>query len=104
MIPPHASHPARRSFLPLLFLLLLVGGLTGLTVSPAVADDPKTVEIKVPSVFDKSAPDNIEDLKAIQEHVRKVLDKVIPCTVGVKIGSAQGSGVIVSKDGLVLTA
>ncbi len=81
-----------------------MGGLTGLTVSPAVADDPATVEIKVPAVFDKTAPEGVEDLKTIQEHVRKILDKVIPCTVGVKIGSAQGSGVIVSKDGLVLTA
>lgn len=104
MIPPQPHHPACRSFLPFLFLLLTVAGLTGLTVSPAVADDPKPFEIKAPGVFDKSAPEGVEDLKAIQEHVRKVLDKVIPCTVGVRIGSAQGSGVIVSKDGLVLTA
>src|SRR5262249_29460282 len=45
-----------------------------------------------------------EDLKVIQQQVRKVLDKVLPCTVGVRIGPGQGSGVVVSKDGYVLTA
>jgi serine protease Do len=31
-------------------------------------------------------------------------EKLIPCTVGVQIGPAWGSGVIISKDGYVLTA
>ena len=44
------------------------------------------------------------DLKAMQQHVRKLAERVIPCTVGVQVGPAQGSGVIVSKDGFVLTA
>jgi len=92
--------PARRSALAFLLLLLLVAGLGGV----AVADNPKTTEISIPAVFDKGAPENVEDLKAIQVHVRKVLEKVIPCTVGIRIGAAQGSGVIVSKDGYVLTA
>jgi serine protease Do len=101
---PHRGNPARRSALAFVLLLLLVGALGGVAVSPAVADDPKTTEISIPAVFDKAAPESVEDLKAIQAHVRKVLDKVIPCTVGVRIGAAQGSGVIVSKDGYVLTA
>jgi len=70
--------------------------------APVRADDSQPV--KLPAVFDKSAPENVADLKAIQEQVRKVLEKVIPCTVGIRIGAAQGSGVIVSKDGYVLTA
>src|SRR5262249_59962397 len=72
-------------------------------IGPATADDAKP-EVKLPAVLDKVAPENIEELKAIQLQVRKVLEKAIPCTVGVRIGSAQGSGVIVSKDGYVLTA
>lgn len=59
---------------------------------------------KPPAAFDKASPETVQDLKAIQEHVRKVLEKVIPCTVGVVVGPASGSGVIVSKDGYVLTA
>jgi serine protease Do len=66
------------------------------TVATARADDK-------PVVFDK-APESVDELKALQKQVHEVLDKVLPCTVGVQIGAAQGSGVIVSKDGYVLTA
>jgi serine protease Do len=50
------------------------------------------------------APGGVADLKAMQERVQKLTDKLIQCTVGVQVGQAQGSGVIVSKDGYVLTA
>jgi serine protease Do len=36
--------------------------------------------------------------------VQKVIAKVLPATVGVRIGNSAGSGVIVSEDGLVMTA
>jgi serine protease Do len=57
-----------------------------------------------PPALDKPLPENIRDLRAIQERVKKVVAKVTPATVGIRIGSAAGSGVIVSKDGYVLTA
>ena len=50
------------------------------------------------------APSGVADLKAMQERVRKLTEKLVQCTVGVQVGQAQGSGVIVSKDGYVLTA
>jgi len=49
-------------------------------------------------------PDDLEDIKALQERVKKVVDKCSPSTVGIMIGFGMGSGVIVSEDGLVLTA
>src|SRR5205085_3383575 len=49
-------------------------------------------------------PESIEELKALQAAVKKVVEKSTPCTVGVMIGMGAGSGVIVSEDGLVLTA
>lgn len=55
-------------------------------------------------IFSKQAPESVEDLLAIQRHVTKLVKKTIPCTVGVRVRGAQGSGVIVSKDGYVLTA
>src|SRR5262249_24520783 len=58
----------------------------------------------LPPAVTKPLPESLDDLKAIQSQVKKVLEKVIPCTVGVQIGGASGSGVIVSEDGLVLTA
>jgi serine protease Do len=49
-------------------------------------------------------PMGVADLKAMQEHVRSLTDQLMKCTVGVQVGHAQGSGVIISKDGYVLTA
>jgi serine protease Do len=40
----------------------------------------------------------------MQERIRKLTDKLTQCTVGVQVKQAQGSGVIVTKDGYVLTA
>jgi serine protease Do len=83
---------------------LLVG--IGLLASGGVAraDTGKKDEPSLPPVFDKAVPENKKDLQAIQQHVRGLLKKTIPCTVGLLVGAAQGSGVIVSKDGFVLTA
>lgn len=76
--------------------------LAMLSAGLLAADVPKPPDL--PPALVKPAPESIEDLKAIQEQVRRVLDKVVPATVGVRIGQGQGSGVIVSKDGYVLTA
>lgn len=66
---------------------------------------PKVGEkLKLPAVFRKKAPADVRDLEAIQAHVQKLVPKLQASTVGLIIGRAQGSGVIVSKDGYVLTA
>jgi len=51
-----------------------------------------------------TVPEDVAELKALQAKVKAVVDKCSPATVGVLIGSGAGSGVIVSDDGLVLTA
>lgn len=103
---------ARRSrsfFLPSVRIGGLVCALTVLALAarPALAAEP----LEAPSgddeqlkVFAKAAPEGVDDLLAIERHVQKVAAKVIPCTVGVQIGGVQGSGVIISKEGYVLTA
>lgn len=82
----------RPQWLPALALLAALG-------SALSADEPK-----LPAVVDKPAPEGIDDLKALQKQVRAVLDKVQPAVVGVRLGASQGSGVIITKDGYVLTA
>jgi serine protease Do len=74
-----------------------------------------------PLALDKRLPETVQDLRDIQERVKKVAAKVIPCTVGIIIErdperdresdrragrrvTSAGSGVIVRKDGYVLTA
>jgi len=81
--------------LPLLYLF----STPLLLADPLKKDAPAAT---LPAI--KLQPESLDDLKAIQAQTRKVLEKVIPCTVGVQIGEASGSGVIVSKDGYVLTA
>jgi len=57
-----------------------------------------------PPVNDKKAPDNRKDLEAIQSALMQALPKARDATVCVDLGEGSGSGVIVSEDGLVLTA
>jgi serine protease Do len=40
----------------------------------------------------------------MQAHVKKVLQKVMPATVGIRMGMSAGSGVIIDAEGHVLTA
>jgi serine protease Do len=84
----------------------------GLALSPCAgvlcADENAAAKISVSEdlakVLAKTTPETVEDLTLIQSHVKKVLETTVPCTVGIRIGGSSGSGVIVSKDGYVLTA
>jgi len=72
-------------------------------VPPLRADEePKLPPL--PKAFNKNIPESIADLKEIQEHVKSLVKKVTPAVVGLQIGMAQGSGVIIDKEGHVLTA
>lgn len=53
---------------------------------------------------EKKAPESREDLEAIQKALGKALPKAREATVCIDLGDGSGSGVIVSPDGLVLTA
>ncbi|MHC2067765.1 S1C family serine protease [Bremerella sp. T1] len=50
------------------------------------------------------APDNVADLRSMEQQIQQVTKSALEATVGVIVGAAQGSGVIVSEDGLILTA
>ncbi|MBX9579788.1 MAG: S1C family serine protease [Gemmataceae bacterium] len=65
---------------------------------PVVAAGPKWDTVRT------TAPATLEELKALQDRVKEVVKKCSPATVGLFVGMGAGSGVIVSEDGLVLTA
>ncbi|MBW3540488.1 MAG: trypsin-like peptidase domain-containing protein [Planctomycetes bacterium] len=69
-------------------------------VTPAAAEDLS----ELPQALRRAVPDGLDDLLTLEERVKAVTRKVLPATVGVRIGRAQGSGVIISRDGYVLTA
>ena len=74
--------------------------------SDAKSDAEKKAEAKPAPVKKptKLVPENLDDLKSLEAAVKKVVAKSLPATVSVRLGSSFGSGVVVSKDGFVLTA
>jgi len=58
----------------------------------------------LPAVFRKTTPASLDDLKAIEHHVKALAPRLSPAVVAVQIGETTGSGVVVSEDGVVLTA
>jgi serine protease Do len=90
-------------------LLLVVPVSVGLADTKP-QEPPKFPELNpraeeaLPAVFSRANPETVEELKAIEDHVAKVVKKVMPSVVCVQIGAVSGSGVIISKDGYVLTA
>src|SRR6266542_2618228 len=82
-------------------------GLAPAWVLAVILSVPGTGVATEPGKWDiarATAPESIEELKALEATVKKVVEKTSPCTVGILIGMGAGSGVIVSEDGLVLTA
>ncbi len=92
-------NPARTRFWFGLAIALLIG-------SPfaGAADISKAVE---PSKWETgriTSPESVVEMKALQLRVKEVSKQALSSTVGLLVGNGAGSGVIVSEDGLVLTA
>jgi serine protease Do len=58
----------------------------------------------LPAAFNKPTPASLADLRSIEQHVKALVARVSPVVVAVEIGDVSGSGVVISADGLVLTA
>jgi serine protease Do len=74
------------------------------TFALALQEDEKETANSSVSVLEKDLPESIEDLKALEDQVQKHREKMLNATVAVVIGNSQGSGVVISKDGYILTA
>jgi len=87
---------------------LIVGGLILGLPFLANAQDKVSPQIQRTAHFAEiltgDAPDNVADLRSMEQQIQQVSKKALAATVGVIVGPAQGSGVIVSEDGLILTA
>jgi S1-C subfamily serine protease len=70
--------------------------------SSAVAEQAQPNSLAASTVT--ASPKNLADLQAMENKFKAVVEKVRPTVVGVQVGNARGSGVIVSEDGYVLTA
>ncbi len=102
------------NILSVLGLMLVVGPTMPLVAQDA--PDPTIQALRLspedrplPSVFSKNAPQGVDELKKIQDHVTELYPSLAASTVNLSVsggrgGSAQGSGVIVSPSGIILTA
>jgi serine protease Do len=77
-----------------------VPALASLAVPKPAPTDPKDL----PAAFSKPAPASIADFKAMERHVEALTARVSPAVVAVEVGTGSGSGVIITADGLVLSA
>ncbi len=99
-------------------ILLLVWGALLLNVflgdAGAIAQESKTeitsATIEAPefdlekTLFSGDAPQSIAELKAMEQKIAELVEQVKPAIVNIQMGGAQGSGVVVSDDGYILTA
>ncbi len=75
---------------------------TAPVVNEAVKETSETVSLEF---LDTGAePKSLAQLKAMEPRIRDVSEKVFRATVNIQMGNSQGTGVIVSEDGYILTA
>jgi serine protease Do len=90
----------RRPTFVLVLQSVTLGGLLFAAANPAIPGEPAGKPAASPAGADAvDPPKNLADLKALEDRIRKTVAKVTPSVVSV----AGGSGVVVSRDGLVLT-
>jgi serine protease Do len=90
---PQTVPPARKK-----------SGENQISTSPA-PPKPGAINLKaLPAAFSKAIPASIADLKAIEEHVKVMVARVSPAVVAVEMGDGSGSGVVITADGLIVTA
>lgn len=96
------------SSLGIMAALLLFAGFERPVSAEAPRDSLPTLAVSayepLPPALRKPVPESVEELRAIEERVRSLIDDLRAVTVGLRRGPAQGTGVIVSTDGYVLTA
>lgn len=67
----------------------------------------KNVSLKIsPELAElfSEAPEDVQDLETMQMHLRRLAPRISRATVAIQVKDGMGSGVIISKDGYVLTA
>lgn len=94
------SSPAAR--LPALALVLAF--TPGVWGSVARAGAPLEVPAPLAEALDAGPPKTVDQLRLLQGQVRRVVEAARPVTVAVEMNDSVGSGVIISAEGLVLTA
>ena len=55
-------------------------------------------------LFDGGVPESLDQLRDMETRFQKLTEQLMPATVNIQMGASQGSGVVVTEDGYILTA
>ena len=100
---PVRSRLTARLLAPALALALAAGSAVAQEAAVSEVFRPQPVPADA-SANTAETPTTVAALLELESKIRGVVDKVLPATVGLIVGQGQGSGVIISPDGYVLTA
>ena len=79
--------------------------LTTLTAPAALAQPaPPPVQPVADSKNTSDVPADVAGLLELDDRIRAVVEAALPAVVALEVGNSQGSGVVVSPDGLILSA
>lgn len=85
-------------------LLLLGQPQTSFGLQDEVQTSAPAASINSGFLFSGETPTTIEQLKFMESRFAEISKRVKAATVNIQIGGSQGSGVVVSSDGYILTA
>ena len=95
----------RFQFLAVCSAIFVLSVLNLPMASVQSSEQKQTGEVKAPPVLQKPMPETLKDLQEMEAHLRKIIAQVMPAVVNAKMANGgQGSGVLVSEDGMVLNA
>ena len=77
--------------------------LAGDSLAPT-GNHTSSLPAELQRIYFSGVPQSMDDLRSMDHYQQELVKQVSRVTVGIQIGATQGSGVIVSKDGYVLTA
>lgn len=95
------SRPLTALFAILIAMLILCPAER---VAASVDDMNAVADDRLEEIFSGGTPKNLDELAAMEGHFKELVDDITPAVVGVRVGQSQGSGIIISRDGYVLTA
>ena len=87
---------------PATWFTWLVG--TALALASSARAETLDIPAQLRPIYAGQAPKTLGELRLMETHQQKLADLVTQSTVGIRVGSSQGSGVLVSADGYILTA